>query len=483
MLQNRNVLILLLCMGVSACNLQPETDDEAVRQLTVLYTNDEHGWMQGMEAGQGAANLLQLWRTREGFTADGPFLVLSGGDNWTGPAISTWTEGESMVAVMNAMKYDASAVGNHEFDFGLDSLRQRIVEADFPYLSANTLRRSDGQVATDLGLLPFSMQQVNDLQVAIIGLTTTDTPGSTNPVNVASLRFEDYEVALRRTVPQVREQDPDLLFVISHVCLAELKTLIESTRDLQLDLVGAGHCNELTAENLQGTILLGGGYHFTSYAAATFSYDLDREMIMDVSYRTETNEGAQGDAQLETLIAQWSTAIESSLSEVVAYSAQEEARSDGRLNQAIVDSWLWHDSSADIAITNAGGIRIDLPEGPVDLNTLVAMMPFDNTIVALQLDGATIESVLETGSRPLVAGLTQAINGWVLDSDGQKLDPDTEYRVLVNSFMYAGGDGYDILSEADPAGFDTGIHYRQPFVEWLRSRQSSAASPLELRNY
>ncbi|HJX40374.1 MAG TPA: hypothetical protein VJ345_02840, partial [Anaerolineales bacterium] len=62
---------------------------ETVRQLTILYTNDEHGWMEPYQETAGAAGVARLWREREDVTADGPFLVLSGGDMWTGPALST----------------------------------------------------------------------------------------------------------------------------------------------------------------------------------------------------------------------------------------------------------------------------------------------------------------------------------------------------------------------------------------------------------
>ena len=59
------------------------------RKITILYTNDEHGWMEGMEPRQSAAHFFQLWRQQEGHFEDGPFLILSGGDKWIGPAIST----------------------------------------------------------------------------------------------------------------------------------------------------------------------------------------------------------------------------------------------------------------------------------------------------------------------------------------------------------------------------------------------------------
>ena len=145
------------------------------RRLTVLYTNDEHGWMEGASQGQGAANLLGLWREKEGYTPDGPFLILSGGDNWTGPAISTWFQGQSMVEVMNAMGYAASAVGNHEFDFGLDVLKTRISEAHFPYVSANLRYQRDNSTPSDLGIQPYVVIDVNSLRVGITGLTTYAT--------------------------------------------------------------------------------------------------------------------------------------------------------------------------------------------------------------------------------------------------------------------------------------------------------------------
>ena len=90
----------------------PIYPDDPVRQLTILYTNDEHGWMEGVREGLGAANLVGMWRNQFGYEPGlDSYLLLSGGDMWTGPAISTWFEGEGMVEVMNQMGYSAAAVG------------------------------------------------------------------------------------------------------------------------------------------------------------------------------------------------------------------------------------------------------------------------------------------------------------------------------------------------------------------------------------
>lgn len=61
------------------------TTEDTIRQITILYTNDEHGWMAGLQAGASAANLMGLWRSAEGYQPDGNFLLLSGGDMWGKP--------------------------------------------------------------------------------------------------------------------------------------------------------------------------------------------------------------------------------------------------------------------------------------------------------------------------------------------------------------------------------------------------------------
>lgn len=477
-LKLRLLTLALVCAGLSACT--GTADSSQIREVTVLYTNDEHGWMQGMEEDQSAARLFALWESREGYTEDGPFLILSGGDNWTGPAISTWTEGESMVQVMNAMNYDASAVGNHEFDFGLQVIGLRSEEATFPYLSANTRWRHNNSVPTDIGILPFTIKTVNDVTFGIVGLTTLDTPTATNPNNVRDLDFIDYEQALRETIPAVRANAVDLLLVIAHVCVGELEPLIRATQDLDIAMMGAGHCNELTARKVRDTVLLGGGFHFTSYARAQFTYDLESDELLRTRFSANDARHDEEQAEIAALVANWSAQTEEILSQPVAYLADIVPRGSENLEQAIVNSWLQADPSADVALTNAGGIRIDLPGGLVTVGTVVSLMPFDNTIIAVEVSGSIIEQALREGTRPVVGGLEQRRGRWVLSTTGAALEPDRTYRVLINSFMYAGGDNYQMLPAADADGFDTGINYRQPFQDWLQEQGSSEERPLRL---
>jgi 2',3'-cyclic-nucleotide 2'-phosphodiesterase (5'-nucleotidase family) len=99
-----NGFLFVACeTGSSTLRVESQVKVEPVT-LTVLYTSDEHGWMAGEKSGQGVAELAGLWAAQ--YSGRDAVLILSGGDNWTGPAISTWFEGEGMVEVMNVMGYD-----------------------------------------------------------------------------------------------------------------------------------------------------------------------------------------------------------------------------------------------------------------------------------------------------------------------------------------------------------------------------------------
>jgi 2',3'-cyclic-nucleotide 2'-phosphodiesterase (5'-nucleotidase family) len=451
-----------------------------IRELTVLYSNDEHGWMEGVESGRGAANLLGLWREKEGYTEDGPFLLLSGGDHWTGPAISTWFEGESMVEVMNTMGYDATAIGNHEFDFGLDNLKQRIRQANFPYLAANLRWKANEALPSELGILAYTTTEVNGLSVGIIGLSTTNTPSATNPINIVDLSFLDYEPVLRETVAQLEAMDPDLIFVVAHVCMAALRPLAVAVADLSISLMGGGHCNQLVAERVGETILLESDGHFRSYARAHFEYDLSVDRLINSSFSAEQNELSDSDEALEQLVSKWRTATDAELSAVLGFSSREYLANDDRLQRAVVESWRQIYSGADIAINNQFALRAPLPKGELTLADVVGLLPFENTIFTVELNGTEILRVLAEGQRPFISGLIRTENDWLLADTGRRIDATQTYHVLVNSFMYEGGAGYEAIAEFDTQGFDTAIHYRQPLVDWLLEQGSSVSFPLIL---
>ena len=445
--------------------------------VSILYTNDEHGWMEGQDTGKSAANLMGLWRDEHNYSADGNFLILSGGDNWTGPAISTWFDGASMVEVMNTMQYTASAIGNHEFDFGLDALQQRLDEAHFPYLSAN-LRYADGSFPTDLGIAPFAIIEMDGIQIGITGLTTTATPVTTNPVTVADFLFLDYADALAEIVPEMQAAGADLILVPSHVCVNELVDLINQTADLGIHLFGAGHCNERIADEFNGTVMLGGGAHFGRYAFATFEVNPAQNSVTPLEYGVRVNEAADDDPAVLAVVEKWQNAAADELNVTIGYLDQEIPIRSDTMQRLITHAWLWGYPTADVAITNLGGMRDSWHPGELTFADILSVMPFDNVLVEVHLTGSELIQVLNR-TNDAIAGVTRQSGQWLLDKTEQPIERDVVYSLLVNDFMYAGGDGYSPLAIFDPEAYNTAIDWRQPVIDWMLEQASTPESPLD----
>ena len=456
-------------------------ESASIRRLTILYTNDEHGWMTGMSPDEGASNLVGLWQEREGYSPDDDsFIVLSGGDMWTGPAISTWFAGESMAAVMNEMGYAATAVGNHEFDFGLDGLQARAEQSTFPFLSANIRRQSDGSIPTDLGIQPYTIITANDVQVGIIGLTTVSTPRTTNPVNVAEFEFIDYETALREIVPEVKAAGAELILVPGHVCQDELQALAQTIGDLGVHLLGGGHCNELFAEEANGIVLLEGGFHLASYGRVIFQFDMETNTVDVVDYGVEMNMGGTADPAITALIAQWQAEADAELKEVVGYTTSGLSRGSSEMQALTVETWLQGMPTANVAITNLGGFRAGLESGAITLEGIIGVLPFNNVLIDVALTGEQLLQVLTFAvNDAAIGGVYQDGNQWRFKGSDEVIDPNEVYSLLVNDFMYAGGDGYDMLAEFDPLAYNTAVDWRQPVIDWIIAQESSPERPLD----
>ena len=155
-------VLLIGCTGLPLVPADPPPEQpgrpsgsptSGLREIVILRTNDEHGHLVPTETQSfvqgGAGHAAADWLSRgyDPRVEGGPVLLLSGGDNWVGPAISTWFKGEPTIEVMNAMGYAASVIGNHEFDFGQELLQKRIAQAEFPYLAANLYAAGSDRVA------------------------------------------------------------------------------------------------------------------------------------------------------------------------------------------------------------------------------------------------------------------------------------------------------------------------------------------------
>ena len=466
------IWISLLYLSFAACdeeNLNITEPEKEGTRIVILYTNDEHGWMETNENSGGAAGLMGLWRQQEGYSENGPYLILSGGDMWTGPAISTWFKGESMVDVMNGMQYDAAAIGNHEFDFKIEGLEDRIEESNFPLLSANIREKATG-IIPDFAI-PYTLKEIDGVMIGLIGLTTTSTPLTTFPTHVADYDFISYNTALNEIVPQAKEDGAELLIIIGHICGNEMQALIPTAVQLGISVIGGGHCNELIGGLEDGITLIEGGSRMESYAKVEIWFDDINNKVNAMIPSVHYNTGGDPDPQVESIVSFWKTQMNVSLSEVIGYANPEIGRRSDEMYNMITDSWLITLQSADVSLTNTGGIRQSIPSGEITLATIVGLLPFENTIVQLELTGQQLVDGIDN----LVMGGMTTINGYRL-SDGTPIQMDTTYSVLTTDYLYARPDYSFQYNDPDP--YQTAIHYRQPVIDWIRSLDTSPGNPL-----
>lgn len=481
-------LLFALALG-GACLPTPPTALPAspaptVKHLTILYTNDEHGWLvaqvnKDKSTTGGAAEMLGLWQAREGYTADGPFLALSGGDMWTGPAISTWFDGDPTVEAMNLMGYRAAAVGNHEFDFGLEVLRRHARETNFPYLAANLIERSTA--APPDFIRPYLVTEVAGVKVGLIGLATRATPTTTDPKNVTDFDFLPYADALARYAPQVQAAGAEVIVALAHVCAAEMRELAPRARQFGVHVLTAGHCHEQLAEEVAGLPLLGGGQYLQAYARLDLEVDAATHRVVAGKPTVIRNAAAAGaglaDAYLAERIAAWQAETEKALGEEIGYTAAGLAHRSAALLNLTMDAWLQAVPTADIAMSNLGGFRQGIAAGPITLGKIVDVLPFNDQIVETTITGAQLKANLDCCSSA-VAGVTYR-GGKLLLADGAEVAPTRTYRVLINDFMAAGGDRY-LFKEQDPQPYFTAIDWRQPLVDYIKRLKTTPQAPLEL---
>jgi len=460
----------------------------SVRTLTLFYTSDEEGYLEPRRDRSttygGAANMMAALR-RHGYRPDGDeSLLLSGGDMWTGPAISSWFQGASTVQVANAMGYDAAAIGNHEFDFGLETLRANKAAAHFPFLSANISMAQSG-MAPDF-CQPYAIREMSGVRIAVIGLTMLKTPGIVTPGYVNGLAFTGYAEALRRAVPRARAEGAELPIVIAHVCPSDLRALIPVASELSIPLLAGGHCHsQLENYEQNGVRIIGPGSHWQSFARVEISFDTSARKVLNtraelvpVEHPLNANPFTP-DPAIETIVAQWSKKVDQALGEVIGYS-KTGLKMGWPLFNLLVDAWLWSNPQADIAISNFGGYREAIPPGEIKRTDIIAAWPFQNTIVEVELTGKQVaDNLLRCGGA--VAGLTYSRSGEHLTTrlkDGRALNPRATYRVLVNSYIYAGGDGC-LFQSQNPNGYNTGVPWQEPVIRWILSQKTSPARPLE----
>lgn len=500
-------LLALLLAFVAACGTRdaqvPARSERTPGSVTLLYTTDEHGWLlptveDGVVRG-GAAEMLALWTEREGHCAGpppgaplhqgppacegAPTLALSGGDSWTGPAISSYFAGAPMADAMGRMGYAASAFGNHEFDFGRDAFLRNRERARAIYLAAN-LRVNDPRLSAFV-LPPFAVLERRGLRIGVVGLATEDTAISATASRFEGMEFTAAEAALERAIPEAWRAEPDALVLVAHECQDELEPILARHPEWRLSFVGAGHCHRRADSRVNGVPLINPGWRLRSYARVVLDIDPRRplrERVVSVSAEMvdvahpEGTPPAPPDEVLVRARAAWQRKLDEALGEQIGYSSAGMERDSVEMQRWIAGAWR-EALGADLAILNRGAMRQAVPRGPITKATVHSVLPFDNKLVVCSLKGSDVLMALRHREVVLV-GLSRTSDGRYALQDGSLLDERRRYTVATIDFLYYGGDGLR-LQASDPSPRWTGLDWRAPVIAWTKARRTSPSSPLE----
>jgi 2',3'-cyclic-nucleotide 2'-phosphodiesterase / 3'-nucleotidase / 5'-nucleotidase len=446
------------------------------KRLRVVTTNDVHGRLlpetppgaQGRQIG-GLAALAAYFRTEEeGF--EGPTIILDGGDVMQGTPVSNLTKGHSTIAAFNEAGYDGAALGNHDFDWSVPVLRQRVAQAKFPWLSANVFIA--GTNRQPAWAKPTAMLTLNGVKVGIIGLSTEATPATTKSSNVVGLEFRSGSDAINRWVPELRKQGADFVIVVAHSgaacdaaftkCQGEALDWASAVTN-KPDLFVGGHTHRIVRYVQNGIPVVESGSYTTRYGVVDLAKDSAgvRVWVHEFPVPWATVKIASVDSIVQKAVRQ----IGPQVNRTIATFADTIRRGagEGALGNLLADAFRVS-AGAQLSFVNNGSIRIpEIPAGPVTWGTLYSLQPFENRVVNLTMSGALIRDVTEyavrgQGSGMHISGMTVIYNpgkpvGQRVESmqllSGEYIKDDGTYTVAVTDFLATGtGDGYTAFGKA-----------------------------------
>jgi 2',3'-cyclic-nucleotide 2'-phosphodiesterase (5'-nucleotidase family) len=470
--------------------------------LRVFATNDVHGaldakvapWSNGRPVG-GVANIAGMMNRLAAECAC-TTIRLDGGDVMQGSAASNLTHGRAMVDVFNAMHVDAAAIGNHEFDWSIDTLAARSGEARFAWLSANI--RESATRRRPAWAVPMTIVQAGSTRVAVVGYTTPGTATSTNPDNVRRLGFQGAS-ALDSAIAAARAQRPDFVIVVAHegafcnnqsVCQGEIVDLAASLTN-KPDLIVSGHTHSLVNTIVNGIPIVQARSSGTAIGIVDFVAQ-DSGRVVRIKVETVWADRERPDSAVAAVVARYSAQVWPMTSRAVARLGQDLPRRGDQypLGDMVADA-LRESARADIALVNNTGIRADLSAGPVTWGQLYEVLPFGNFVVKMPVTGAVLRQTLEHAlasneTRVSIAGMSVRVDrlrppgqrvAAIVLADGRTVQDDAVYQLATFDFLAAGGSGYSMLRNRPFT--NTGTDELDAFIAWLgrQSQPIRAAEP------
>jgi len=492
---------------VSPTAVTQPTFPAGTRFLRIIATNDFHGALEprpdanGVRRGGAAYVAAAIERARAECAPNCETLLLDGGDLFQGTPASNLSYGRPVVDYYNRMGYAAAALGNHEFDWGIDTLRARMRQARFGIFGAN-VRYTDGRDVR--WIRNDTIVSRGRSRIGIIGVSTVNTPTTTRAANVVGLRFDDPAPIVDSIGRSLRSRGADFVVVIAHAgafcdrppantCNGEIIDLAGKLTT-KVDAIVSGHTHSLVNTEVKGIPIV----QARSSGRAIDVLDLPLGAPA-LAARHEVRELASDTirplASIDSIVQRAVARVASLVNRHVATIPVTLTRQGPQypLGNLIADAQRWA-AKGDVAIMNNGGIRTELRAGDATYGSLFEIQPFGNTLYSLTMTGDQLRGLLEAmlGKSSVddhISGLTIKYDPSkpkgsrivsVTMSDGTPLSGSRSYNVIVNDFLATGGEGYNAGGRAT-ASRPTNIVDLDALIDYLKSLPSPIVAPTEVR--
>lgn len=501
---------LLTSLGALATCAAMTGVAQAEYTLNILHINDFHARFQPInaydsdcgaeaeEAGEcfgGAARLLTAVEDRREALSEENVVLLSGGDQFQGSLYYTTYKSEVVADFLDELGFDATAVGNHEFDDGPSELAALIERTDVPVVGGNFDVSNEPELAD---MLPeHVVLEVGGERIGVIGALTPDTADISSPgENVAFESVVDYAA---RKVAELEKEGIDKIVMVSHLGFPLEQEVAAGVAGV--DVIVGGHSNTFLSNEKDGAA---GPYPYMvtnpdgqdvpivqAYAYGKYlgelkvTWDDDGNVVSAEGEPILLDASIEKDADYQARLDELQAPIEEAMAEVVGTTttaidgSRESCRAgECQMGNLVTDAMLnAAGDQASIAITNGGGLRASIDEGEVTMGEILTVLPFQNTLATFEITGAGIVEALENGVSqveegagrfPQVSGLQftwdpgaepgDRVAEVLVSENGEwvPIDEQKVYGVVTNNYVRTGGDGYSVFAEDGMNAYDGG---------------------------
>jgi 2',3'-cyclic-nucleotide 2'-phosphodiesterase/3'-nucleotidase len=527
--------LVLVLLGATA----PTRSSERA-WITILSTTDLHGnilpidYYTDRPDARGLAKVGSIVRQARRENPTGT-LLLDSGDVIQGSPLESMhnrinnAPADPMMLAMNMLGFDAMAVGNHEYNFGLAVLEKARREADFPWLSANTFRAG----TTETYHRPYIVKELNGVRVGVLGLTTPGIPSWENTGNYAGLEFREPLAEARKWVTVLRDTErADLVVVAMHMGVEEdLRTGEPNPGDVTnenralaiarqvggIDVILMGHTHRnIPSLAINGALLMQANAWGRHLARADLYLERDAGQRWRVAGRQARTipieETTPADQEIAAMVEPYDRETRVWLGRVIGESSAALTAGDARFRDTaildLVQRVQLDAGHADVSMVASFNPQARLPRGPVTVRDIAGLYVFENTLVVLDVTGEQLKDALEHSARffkSYVAGKTPAelvderipdynfdiAEGVTYDLDitkppglrienlrfhNQPIVAAQRFRLATNNYRVNGGGGY-VMYKGAPVLYRSSDEIRELIIDWVEHHRVVPTEP------